>query len=96
MKKLAFTLFSIVFSSVAIGVAVSEANIHMAIAFCVMLFLSINAMCNIRVYNTMKPTDREVYNFNFAPFISIYYLGGFWVINIGWLHICVQLTDANI
>lgn len=38
MKKLAITLFSIVFSSVCIGVAVSDANIHMAAIFCGMLF----------------------------------------------------------
>jgi hypothetical protein len=92
MKKL-----TIVFWLASIGVAISEANIYMAATFCVILFLSINAMCNIRVYNTIKPTGVGVfYNFNFIPFVSIYYLDGVWAINIGWLHICVQLSDANI
>ena len=45
----------------------------------------------MKVYNLLSRKDnKEDYNFNFLPFISLFYGKEYCYLNIGWLNICLQ------
>lgn len=44
----------------------------------------------MKTYNLNKPPKGEYKNFNFLPYISLYYDDIKIYLNIGWFNICIQ------